>query len=141
VLRAVGRRDGVVVCTQEVRTTGAPAAIRLTTDRSSITANRRDIAHVTVEIVDAEGLVLPQADNLVEFDIQGQGRLIGVDNGNQADHDSYQAPRRRAFNGMALAIVQASDKAGKIQLDARSDELEGASIEITVVPAPTLDSL
>ncbi len=134
VLKAVGKKNGEVVFTEEVRTAGSPAAIRLTIDRGSIAADSRDVAHVTVEIVDDSGIIVPIADNLVRFAIEGEGRLIGVGNGNSRDHDSFQADQRRAFNGLCLAIVQVSREPGKIRLVARAEGLEEASIEIEVQP-------
>ncbi len=131
VLRAIGKKNGQVVCTQEVRTTGQAAAIRLKADSDSISMPR-DIAHVEIQIVDTDGNIIPTADNLVQFIIEGPGRIIGVDNGNPRDHDSYQEPQRRAFNGLCLAILQSSSEPGKIKFTARSEGLKEASVEITV---------
>ena len=133
--------EGDVVCTKEICTASEPAAIRVSVDRNTIFADARDVAHVTVEIVDNGGNLVPIADNLIRFDIKGQGRLIGVDNGNPADHDSYKIPQRRAFNGMALVIIQSIRQPGKINLTASSDGLNGASIEIEVQTAKTTDFL
>lgn len=130
ILKAVGKRNGEVVFTQEIQTTGAPIAIRLSVDREQINADARDVAHVQVEIVDEKGNVVPTADNLVEFEIDGRGELIGVDNGDPRDHASYQAPQRKAFNGMCLAIVQSTGKSGKIKISARSKGLKEASVQI-----------
>ncbi len=141
VLRAVGKRAGQTVCTEELRTAGAPAAIRLSLDRETIAGDGRDVAHVKVEIVDADGVVVPTADDLIRFEVAGQGRLIGVDNGNPRDHDSFQASQRRAFNGLCLAIVQSNRRAGNVRLSARAEGLEGASIEIAVRASPLPDAL
>ncbi|MBN1359978.1 MAG: DUF4982 domain-containing protein [Sedimentisphaerales bacterium] len=141
VLKAVGKRGRQVVCTEEIRTAGAPAAVRLSVDRETIAGDGRDVAHVKVEIVDADGLVVPTADNLVQFDVTGQGRLIGVDNSDPRDHDSFQAPQRRAFNGLCLAIVQSNREPGEIRLSARSEGLEGASIEVAVRASPLPEAL
>jgi beta-galactosidase len=92
VLKAVGRRNKEVVCEEEVHTAGAPAAIRLSVDRDSIIADGYDVMHITVEIVDSAGVVVPVADNLVRFTVEGQGRIIGVGNGNPSDHSSFQGP-------------------------------------------------
>jgi beta-galactosidase len=141
VLKPIGRRSGREVCTQEVRTAGAPAAIRLVADPNMITANGSDVVHVKVEILDANGVLVPTADNLVRFAIEGQGRLIGIDNGNPIDHDSYQAPQRRAYNGLALVIVQALHKEGTIRVTAQADGLKPATIEIQARPGPPAPSL
>ncbi|MBN2182590.1 MAG: DUF4982 domain-containing protein [Sedimentisphaerales bacterium] len=131
VLKTVGKRSGQIVCTKEVRTTGPAAAIELKIDRDSI-STLRDIAHVELRIVDVDGDIVPTADNLVVFAVEGPGRIIGVDNGNPRDHDSYQAMQRRAFNGLALAVLQSSGETGGIRFTARSEGLKEASAEITV---------
>jgi len=130
VLKAVGRKGGKEVCVKEVQTAGEPAAIRLSVDRDIITADKQDVAHIMVEIIDATGIVVPAADNLVHFKIEGEGRLISVDNGNPVDHDLFKADRRKAFNGLCLAILQSTHKPGRIRLTARSDGLKETSVEI-----------
>jgi beta-galactosidase len=97
-----------VVTTVEVATTDAPAAIDLSADRSTIAADRRDVAHITVRIVDAKGTTVPTADNEVVFDVAGEGRLIGLDNGDMRSHEDYKGRTRRAYNGMCLAILQST---------------------------------
>jgi beta-galactosidase len=133
-LNAVGKKNGEIVFEKEMKTAGAPAAIRLSVDCDTITADPGDVAHVTVEIVDSDGVVVPTADNLVRFSVEGDGRLLGVDNGNPWDHDSLQLPQRRAFNGLCLAIVQALKQPGDIRFAARADGLEEAVMDIQVQP-------
>jgi beta-galactosidase len=140
-LKAVGRRAGRVVCMQEVRTAGAPAAIRLSADPNTIKANGTDVVHVRVEILDANEVLVPTADNLVKFAVEGQGRLIGVDNGNPMDRESYQVPQRRAYGGLCLAIVQSLRKEGKIQITAQAEGLKSALIEVEVQACPLPPSL
>ena len=130
-LKAVGIKDGKVVVTEEISTTGKPAAIGLYADRKVLTDDRRDIAHVTCKILDAQGRVVPVADNEITFGTKGEGKIIGVDNGNPVSHEDYQANRRKAFNGLCLAIIQSTDKTGIIQLAAASPGLKSASIRIT----------
>jgi beta-galactosidase len=129
-LKAVGTKDGRIVSTVEIATTGAPAAIRLGADRGGrFAAGRRDLAHVTVEIVDRDGRVVPTAENDIAFRLAGAGRIIGLDNGRTDSHESYQADRRAAFGGLALALVQ-SAKAGAMLLTATSPGLKPAEIEL-----------
>ena len=89
-----------------MRTAGAPAAIRLAVDRDTITADPGDVAHVTFEIVDSAGTVVPTAGDLVRFTVTG-GSIVALDNADLQDHDPYQADRRHAFNGRGLAILRA----------------------------------
>jgi beta-galactosidase len=130
-LKAVGTKDGKVVAEVEVATTGEPAAIGLSVDRDAIAADRRDVAHVTVKILDAQGRAVPDADHEIAFEIQGEGKLIGLDNGDRASHEDYKGQRRKAFNGLCLAIVQSTAKAGRIQLSATSPGLKSNSVAIT----------
>jgi beta-galactosidase len=127
----VGTKDGKVVAEVEVATAGEPAAIGLSVDRDAIAADRRDVAHVTVRILDAQGRVVPVADNEVAFGIEGEGKLIGLDNGNPVSHEDFKGKSMKAFNGLCLAIVQSTAKAGRIQVTATSRGLKSSSVAIT----------
>ena len=131
VLRAVGRRrDGTACAVDEVRTAGAPAAIRLAADRDTITTGRGDVAHVALEIVDSAGTVVPVAGDLVRFTVAG-GEIVAVDNADLRDHDPYRSDRRRAFEGRGLAILRATVP-GTLRLTAAADGLREASVTIVV---------
>jgi beta-galactosidase len=134
-LKAVGTKDGKVVVTEEISTTGEPAAIALSVDRDSIAADRRDVAHFTVRILDEQGRVVPVADNEVAFEIQGEGKIVGVDNGNLASDEDYKGNRRKAFRGLCLAIVQSTAKPGRVQLTASSPGLKSGSVTVVTVEA------
>ena len=129
-LKAVSRKNGQVVLSREVRTAGPPARVVLTPDRHAIKADGTDLSFVTVKIIDKNGTPVPLADNLVKFELIGAGSIVGVDNGNQISHESFKANQRKAFHGMALAIVQSKQRAGRIVLQARSDGMESASVVI-----------
>ena len=130
-LKAVGSRNGEVVSTCEVRTTGAAAAIRLTADRDRIGTGRGDVAHVTVEVLDANGLLVPTAEHEIAFDLRGSGRIIGVDNGRPDSIEPYLARRRKAFGGMALVLLQSDGTAGSMLLSASAPSLSPARIAIS----------
>ena len=129
-LKAVGTKDGKVVSTVEVSTTGEAAAVRLTVDRAEIASDRRDVAHITVEIVDGQGRMVPAAGQEVAFVVEGEGRLIGLDNGDPMSHEDYKGTRRKAFNGLCLAIVQSTAKAGQIRVTASSPGLRAGSVTV-----------
>ena len=129
-LRAISRLKGKTVLSQEIKTAGKPAKIALTADRQIIQANGEDLSFVTVRVLDAAGNLVPDADNLVDFKISGQGFIAGVDNGLQTSMEPFKASCRKAFNGLCLAIIQSLGKPGKIELRASSKGLEGASILI-----------
>ena len=128
VLKAVSRKNGQVVLTREVRTAEAPARIVLVPDRRTIKADGTDLSFVTVKVVDKDGTVVPAADNLIKFYVTGPGRIAGVDNGNQISHESFKASQRKAFHGMAMAIVQAKRRSGQIVLKATAGNLTPASV-------------
>jgi len=131
VLTAVGTRDGKVACHAEVRTAGAPAAIRLRAARDTIAADPRDVGLVTFEIVDAAGTVVPTASNLVRVAVTG-GSLVAMDNGDLDDHAVYQSNLRHAFNGRGLAIVRAPT-AGVLGVTVTADGLPPAHLALQVV--------
>jgi beta-galactosidase len=130
-LKAVGTKDGRVIQTVEVSTTGPPAAVRLSADRTGIATAWGDLSHVTVEIIDGAGRVVPNADNDIVFEIRGPGLIAGLDNGNPASHESYRGSRRKAFSGMALALVQSNGQPGEIELRASSASLGEDTVRIT----------
>jgi beta-galactosidase len=128
-LKVVGKKGGQVV-TEEVRTTSAPAAIRLSADRKNITADAYDIVNVKVEIIDENGSVVPTANNAIEFKVEGEGVLIGTDNGNPQDKTQMKSKQRAAYNGLALAVVQSTEKSGNIRLTAVSEGLKDAVLQV-----------
>ena len=124
-IKVVGKRDGQTF-EEVVRTTGSPYRLRASVDRPSFKAEPGDVAHVTVEVLDADGNVCPVTDNLVRFSIQG-GRLIGVENGNMQDLGSVKASERKAFSGMCLGIV-AADRPGQVTVTVTSEGLAPSTI-------------
>jgi beta-galactosidase len=128
-LKVVGKKDRETVI-EEVHTTSAPAAIRLTADRNSIQADMQDIVNVKVEIIDKDGLVVPTASNMVEFKVEGEGILIGTDNGNPQDKAQMKSKLRNAYNRLALAVIQSTDKKGSIRISAFSGELKEAVLQV-----------
>ncbi|MGW5431016.1 glycoside hydrolase family 2 TIM barrel-domain containing protein [Streptomyces sp. NPDC004059] len=133
-LKAVARRDGKVVATDVLRTAGAAHAVRLTADRDSLAADGRSLVFVTAEIVDAHGVVVPDAEHLITFDVSG-GSLAGVDNGREESAERYQASTRTAFHGKALAIVRSGTKPGRLTVTARADGLRTGTASVPTTPA------
>jgi beta-galactosidase len=129
-LRAVATKDGNTAATMEISTTGEPAKILLSVDRKIITADRRDVAHIAAEIRDDQGHIVPVAENEITFDVQGEGKMIGVDNGDPQSHEDYKAIHRKAFNGLCLAIVQSTATAGQIRIAASSPTLQSDALTI-----------
>ncbi|QEM14587.1 DUF4982 domain-containing protein [Mucilaginibacter rubeus] len=130
-LKAVSRKNGKTVLMREIHTAGAPAKIELIADRSQIKADGKDLSFVTVKILDKDGNVVPDANNKVNFKINGEGFIASVDNGDPVSHDPFKADYRKAFHGLALAIVQAKEKAGTITLTASADGLQSKTLVLT----------
>jgi beta-galactosidase len=126
-LRAVAFAAGKPVASTEVHTAGAPARLRVSADRARLRANGEDLAFLSVRVEDKDGNLCPLADNLVEFKVEGAGRVAGVDNGNPATVESFQANERRAFGGLCLLIVRPKrGEAGPIRVVSTSEGLQSA---------------
>jgi beta-galactosidase len=128
-LKATGWKGREVLST-EIKTAGTPAKIVLEPDRKIIKADGKDLSFVKVKILDDKGILVPDANNLVHFKLSGKGKIVGVDNGSETDLDPFKADYRKAFNGLALVVIQSSDKAGEIKLIATSAGLKDSGINI-----------
>jgi len=129
-LRAVSRRNGKTVLVREVRTAGAPAKIELQADRKMIKSDGKDLSFITVRITDANGELVPDAANELNFQIEGDGMLVGLDNGYQASLESFKTHRHKAYNGLCLAILQAKTRPGKIVVRVSGEGLAEATIRL-----------
>ena len=99
-VKAVSRKDGKVVCEQTIKTAGAPAKIRLTKDYQG-----KNTTFITAEVVDQDGNLCPWADDLIYFIYEGDGRILGTDNGCQTSMERFTSPQRKAFHGKCLVVV------------------------------------
>jgi beta-galactosidase len=129
-LEAKGYKADKQVTRDEVETTTAPAQIALTSDVASINADGCDVAIIKVAIKDEKGRVVPTANNLVKFEIEGPGNIIGTGNGNPTSHEPDKASQRMAYNGYCMVLVQAKKQIGEIKLKAVSENLGTAEIVI-----------
>lgn len=129
-IKAVAYEDGKPVMTKEIQTAGPPARVVMTADRTELSANGRDLSYVNVKVVDAKGNMVPQADNLVQFDIDGKASIVGVDNGNPISHEPFKADHRKAFNGRCQVIVQSTQEPGQVTVTAVSQGLESDRVVI-----------
>ena len=129
-IRAVGTQQNGETLTKWIRTAGQPAALKLEADRDIIFADGKDLSFVTVTVLDADGNMVPKAENLIQFEISGPGFITGVDNGNQISHEPFKANTRKVFNGKCLAVIQSAGRTGSINLKASSNGLESDSVLI-----------
>jgi beta-galactosidase len=124
--------NGKETASQTLITTGKPFAIRLIADRTIIRADRNDLSYVRAEIIDSEGNIVPDADDiLVNFEITGNGKIAGVGSGNPGDMSSFQQPGKKAYQGICLAIIRPDTTSGKISLRATAVGLKEGSVVIT----------
>ncbi|MBL7972268.1 MAG: DUF4982 domain-containing protein [Prolixibacteraceae bacterium] len=132
-LKAVSTKAGKVVAERVIRTAGAPAKIVLSADRNKIKADGEDLSFVTVTILDKDGNVVPKANNLLNFKLEGDAEIAALDNGLQTDLTPYSNKKtRNAFNGLALAIVKAHHKKSTVNLTVSGEGLKPASIRIDI---------
>ncbi|WP_037914317.1 glycoside hydrolase family 2 TIM barrel-domain containing protein [Actinacidiphila yeochonensis] len=133
-LKAVAREGGRTVATDTLRTAGEARAVRLTADRGTAPADGDSLVYVTAEVVDARGVVLPDAAELLTFAVAG-GSLAGVDNGQQESGERYQATTRTTFHGKALAIVRTGTAAGRLTVTATAAGLHPGTVTVHTAEA------
>ena len=129
-LEARGYKGGKVITKDGVETTAAPSQIALNSDVNTLKADGCDVAVIRVAIKDDKGRIVPTANNLVKFSIEGPGHIIGTGNGNPTSYEPDKASQRIAFNGYCLVLVQSDKTAGEIKVIASSETLKGQDIRI-----------
>jgi len=133
-LKVVAYKAGKKWAEDVMKTTGPAAKLALRPDRDRIQADGRDLSFVTVTVADKSGLLVPRSKNAIRFEIEGPGEIVATDNGDATSFESFQAPERKAFNGLALVIVRAKPgQAGTIKLTAKSERLTAGSATIKTV--------
>jgi len=133
ILKAAGRKNGAAVCEFVLRTAGPARRIVLSPDATQLKADGRDICHIKFCIVDKQGVRVPQAEHEVTFDVDGPGRIIGIENGNLSSLDDPKDSVHKAYHGRGLAILQATRRPGQVRLTARAQGLDSTSIELLIV--------
>jgi beta-galactosidase len=131
--------SGHVLAKDEVDTAGHPDALGITTDKSSLTADGKSLAYLTVHVLDAHGVQVPDAENPIHVSVTGAGTFAGADNGKEDDAEGYKSTTHDAFNGLMLAIAQASTTPGPIHVTVTSPGLDGAEITLRASEHPTND--
>jgi beta-galactosidase len=130
ILKAEAYQNGKLVATDIVKTAGNAAKIDLSADRNTIHADGKDLSFIMVKITDENGTLVPNADNLVHFELEGEAKIVGVGNGNAMSQEPAKGRERRAFSGMCQVIVQSTGKAGNITLKATSMGLVDQTIHL-----------
>jgi beta-galactosidase len=126
-LEAIGKTAGGKTVSFAVQTAAAPAVIALTPDRKVLKANRQDLSYVAVQVLDANGVPVPFANNNITFEVTGPGKLAAVGNGDQQSHTPLKGNRMEAWQGKCMAIIRSTGRKGEITITARSGSLPAAT--------------
>lgn len=131
ILKVVAYKEGRIWAEAEKKTSGEAARIQISADRSELLSSGTDLSFITVIITDKDGIIVPDASNLIEFNVEGPAEIVATDNGDPTDMTAFPSTSRKAFNGMALAIVRPkAGMSGKIVVSAKCEGLEAASLEL-----------
>jgi len=132
-LKAIAKNNSNPIV--EIKHSSAEKAttIQLKSDKTSVTANRTDVVHIEISVVDENGTMHPDANNLIEFEVSGPGKIIGVENGDILDLSPHKVNYRKAFNGKCLLLIQTTDEKGTIEVKATSNGLQLSTKTITVL--------
>lgn len=130
-LKVIASKNGKHWAESTVKTTDQPNQLIATVDRDMIDADGKDLAFITVQIADKDGLMVPRSNNLIEFGIEGPGEIVATDNGDPTNMVSLTSHQREAFNGLCLVIVRSiAGKTGAIKLTAKSAGLMESIVEM-----------
>ncbi len=133
VLKAVAVKDGKEVDTRILKTAGPAVRIKLTADRTTLAANGQDLSYVTVEIVDENGVLVPNAEHLLSFNVNGEGTIAGLGNANLQDTDPYIGTQHKVWKGRAVVILKSTQKAGSLEVQVSSPSLKTGSLTINTL--------
>jgi beta-galactosidase len=131
ILSATGVKDNNEMETAVLQTSGNASKIKLKADRTEITADGQDLSFVTIEVTDSNGNLQPNAENRLQFNVEGPGIIAGVDNANIKDVDSYVGNTRKAWHGRALIVLRSTKNTGDIKLTVSSPGLVDGTITIS----------
>jgi beta-galactosidase len=130
VLEAISFRNGKEIARKRLTTVGAATAIRLSPERSKNGAARGDISYVRIEVVDAQGRVVPDATNNIQLSVTGAAELIAYGSANPLAVGSFQATAAQTWHGRALAIVRGRGRAGRVMIEAHAEGVRSGNAEL-----------
>ena len=131
-VKVLAKKDGKVVRQQTIRTAGPAYQIRLTPDRNVIKADGKSLAFITVEVLDKDGNLCPNAENQIFFDINGNASIEGVDNGCQTSLERFKDNNRKAYFGKCLLVVRSDKIPGDVEIKATAVDLKKSTVKIRV---------
>jgi beta-galactosidase len=123
-LRAIAYKQGKQWAMDSVKTAGAAMKLLLAPDKRTISNDGKDLSFITLTVADKDSMMVPRSMNSIHFDISGPGEIVATDNGDPTDMTAFPSKDRKAFNGLALAIVRAKrGQRGNIVVTAKSEGL------------------
>jgi len=130
-LKVIAYKDGKQLGVETVKTTSKPYSLRLTPDRKSIKADGEDLSYILVEVLDKDGNLCPLANNLIEFEVNGNAKIAAVGNGNPQSLQPFQSNKIKLFYGKAMLIVKSlKDKKGGVTISSSSSGLKDFSVKL-----------
>ncbi len=137
-LKAVGRSNGQIVCTDIVRTSGEPVGLEVVADRSEIAADGTDLSFLEVRLVDKNGVTCRDSDRTIRVTVEGAGRLVGIDNGSASNHSPFKGNQVETCYGRALVILKSTKKPGAMRVNISAEGVKPATATIaTLSPEDT----
>ena len=124
--------EGRVIAEDVHHSFGDSAKIVLNADKTEMNADGLDMIFVEISTVDRDGYPVENAMDYVEVCVSGAGRLVGLDNGDSTDYDSYKGCVRKLFNGKLLAMIAAKDVPGEIKVEVK-EAFGGHTLEAAVL--------
>ncbi|PTQ97894.1 beta-galactosidase [Mucilaginibacter yixingensis] len=131
-IKAIARKNGKPIATDEIKTAGKAHHIVLKTDSTRMRADGLDLSYITVNIVDQNGILVPDAANDIQFDVKGAATIAGVANSNRLSDELFVASHRKAYEGKCLLVLRSGRATGKVQVKATATGLKGDVLNITV---------
>ena len=131
-IKAVARKNGNTIAVDEIKTAGKPDRIILKTDSVKMQSDGLDLAYIEVNVVDKNGVLVPEASNKVQFKVTGQAEIAGVANGDRMSDEHFVADHRKAFEGKCLLVLRSKRTSGTVNVKAVSSGLKPASLELSV---------
>lgn len=131
-IKAVGINNGKIISEHELCTAGKPAKIMLSVNKNSLVNDWNDVVFVEATVTDENGVIIPDADELINFEANGAGKIAATDSADFNSHEPYQSKNRRTFQGICFAYLKANKNSGKIKVTATAPNLKSGFVEISV---------
>ena len=121
-------KNGKSIEEKVVRTAGKPHHLEVVTDRTQLSADGKDLAYITVRVVDKEGNLCPADHRMIHFSVKGAGQYRAAANGDATSLDLFHLPKMPAFSGQLTAIVQSKEEIGEIVFEAKAKGVKPAKL-------------